>query len=131
MARPRSYRVTLTSKERKCIIKLKRKTSSENKKRRYAVILAADEKRHKGVPSLKEISEEARVSIPTAADTLKKYCTNGLTAAVTPIRNPASVHRPSARSFATFSSCFLSVKLPFCSRYSTMFFAIVLLMPDT
>ena len=90
MARPRSYRVTLTSKERKCIIKLKRKTSSENKKRRYAVILAADEKRHKGVPSLKEISEEARVSIPTAADTLKKYCTNGLTAAVTPIRNPAS-----------------------------------------
>lgn len=90
MARPRRYRVNLTSKQRDKIKLAKRRTTSIQKKVRYDIILAADEKRYKKVLTYKQIAAKAGTAVPTVIDTLKKYCTEGLYEAVTPSRNPNS-----------------------------------------
>ena len=90
MARPRSFKVSLTSTERRIIQHAKRKATSDNKKARYAVILAADENRYGSDRTYADIAAKAGTSIPTVVDTLKKYSAGGLTEAVTPIRNPNS-----------------------------------------
>lgn len=86
MTRTRAYHVSLSAEERKNIYALKRRTPSENKKKRYSVILAADDMHHKKVPTLSQIAAAAGVSVPVVMDTLRKYCTEGLVAAVTPKR---------------------------------------------
>lgn len=48
MARTRSYRISLSKKERKIIRHLQRKTTSSDARTRYAVLLAADESIHGG-----------------------------------------------------------------------------------
>ena len=90
MARSRAYHVTLSADERRKIQNLKSKTLSENKRKRYSVILAADEKHYNRVPTLKQIAAGAGVSVPVVMDTLRKYCTDGLDPAVTPKRSPNS-----------------------------------------
>ena len=90
MARSRSYRVTLSFSERKTLQQAKRKAKSDNKKTRYAIILAADENRYGSDLTYKDISAKAGASIPTVIDTLKKYCTGGLATAISPLRNPNS-----------------------------------------
>ena len=90
MARSRAYHVTLSADERRKIQNLKSKTLSENRRKRYSVILAADEKHYNRVPTLKQIAAGAGVSVPVVMDTLRKYCTDGLDPAVTPKRSPNS-----------------------------------------
>ena len=90
MARPRNYRVSLSSTERKKIQHFKRKADSDNKKVRVAIILAADEHRYGSDLTYEDISAKAGASIPTVLDTLKKYCTEGFAKAITPLRNPNS-----------------------------------------
>lgn len=91
MARPRSYRVKLTKGERKAIRRLQKKNPSSNAKTRYAIILAADENRsRKEILTYQEIADKSGASVPTVIDTLKKYCSEGLAEAVTPVRNPNS-----------------------------------------
>lgn len=90
MARSRSYRVSLSPVERKKIQHAKRKANTDNRRVRYAIILAADEKRYGHALTYKKIAAKAGASIPTVVDTLKKFCTGGITKAVTPLRNPNS-----------------------------------------
>ena len=90
MARSRSYRVSLSPVERKKIQHAKWKANSDNRRVRYAIILAADEKRYGHALTYKKITAKAGASIPTVVDTLKKFCTGGITKAVTPLRNPNS-----------------------------------------
>lgn len=92
MARPKSYSITLTSKERRTIQHSRRITTSVNKKARYDILLEADESCWKKIEtrSYKEIAEKTGSCVNTVIDTLKKYCSDGIAAAVTPKRNPNS-----------------------------------------
>lgn len=90
MARPRSYRISLSKQERKCIRKLQKKAESPNTRTRCAILLEADEHVHGGSRSNRDIANAAGASIPTVVDTLKKFCKDGLGAAITPARNPNS-----------------------------------------
>lgn len=98
MARTRSYRVSFTKKERKVIRHLQRKTTSSNARTRYAILLAADEARHGSGLAYKDIASACGACIATVIDTLRKYCTGGLEAAIVPNRNPKS---DTARTKAT------------------------------
>lgn len=98
MARERTYRISLSKRERKNIKQLQRKATSANARTRYAVLLAADEHAHGYHLTNSDIATASGASIPTVIDTLKKYCTDGLSAAVTPVRNPNS---DTARTKAT------------------------------
>ncbi len=90
MARTRSYRIALTKKERKILKHLQKKAVSPNARTRYAVLLAADENAHGEKLTNSDISNASGASIPTVIDTLKKYCREGLDAAIKPARNPNS-----------------------------------------
>lgn len=90
MARLRSCRVWLSNKERKIIRHLQKKATSSNARTRYAILLAADENKHKNIPSNSDLAAASGASIPTVIDTLKKYCQEGIAAAVKPARNPNS-----------------------------------------
>lgn len=90
MARIRSYRISLSSKERKIIRHLQKKTASPNARTRYAILLAADENIHGSGLTNSDIANASGASIPTVIDTLKKYCGEGIAAAVKPLRNPNS-----------------------------------------
>ncbi len=73
MARLRSCRVSLSDKERKIIRHLQKKATSSNARTRYAILLAADENKHKNIPSNSDLAVASGASIPTVIDTLKKY----------------------------------------------------------
>ena len=89
--RPRSFRIFLSENERKKILSLKRKKGlSFQAKVRLNIILAADETKWKKKLSYDEIAIKAGSSKKTVIDTLRKYCTDGVEAAITPKRNPNS-----------------------------------------
>ena len=88
MARPRSYIVSLTEKERKCIRHLRRKTKSNNAKARYDILLEADESRRNNRLTYGEISARTGTCVNTVISTLRDFCEGGLKAALTPQRNP-------------------------------------------
>lgn len=90
MAKSRTYHILLSSRERKSIRHLQKKAVSPNARARYAILLAADESRCGESPSNRDIAARAGTSIPTVIDTIKKYCQEGLSAAITPDRNPRS-----------------------------------------
>ena len=90
MARTRSYRISLSKKERKTIRHLQKKTASSNARTRYAILLAADENAHGGRLTNSDIANASGASIPTVIDTLRRYCESGLGAAAAPARNPNS-----------------------------------------
>ena len=90
MARPRSYFVSLTEKERKCIRHLRRKTKSNNAKARYDILLEADESKRNSQLTYSEIAAKTGTCVNTVISTLKDFCEGGVKAAVTPKRNPNS-----------------------------------------
>ena len=90
MARTRSYRISLSKKERKIIRHLQKKATSPNARTRYAILLAADENAHGGRLTNSDIANASGASIPTVIDTLRKYCESGLGTAAVPARNPNS-----------------------------------------
>lgn len=90
MSRQREFRIHLSQGERKIIKRLQKRASSPNKRIRYAIILEADEKRHKKVRTYKEIASAAGTSVGTVISTLKSYCLEGLEKAVNPKRNSRS-----------------------------------------
>nr|WP_302168080.1 IS630 family transposase [uncultured Schaedlerella sp.] len=90
MARTRSYRISLSKKERKIIRHLQRKTTSSDARTRYAVLLAADESIHGARLTNSDIANASGASVPTVIDILKKYYGHGLRAAIAPARNPNS-----------------------------------------
>ena len=90
MSRTRSNRISLTKKERKIIRHLQKKTSSSNARTRYAILLAADENTHGHDISNSDIANASGACVATVVDTLKKYCSEGLEAALKPSRNPNS-----------------------------------------
>ena len=80
MARTRSYRISLSKKERKIIRHLQRKTTSSDARTRYAVLLAADESIHGARLTNSDIANASGASVPTVIDVLKKYYGHGLRA---------------------------------------------------
>ena len=90
MSRTRSNRISLTKKERKIIRHLQKKTASSNARTRYAILLAADENIHGHDISNTDIANASGACVATVVDTLKKYCSSGLEAAIKPTRNPNS-----------------------------------------
>ena len=92
MGRPRSYRIVLESEERKAIRHLRRKTKSVNKSVRYDILLEADEScwKKNETKTYKDIAAKTGACVNTVIDTLRKYCDEGIAAAVTPKRNPNS-----------------------------------------
>ena len=90
MARPRTYHIFLSDTERKNIRSLQKRTASTNARTRYAILLAADENVNGSKLTNKNIAIAAGTSIPTVIETIRKFCTYGLTAAITPSRNPNS-----------------------------------------
>ena len=60
MARLRSCRVSLSNKERKIIRHLQKKATSSNARTQYAILLAADENKHKSIPSNSDLAEYIR-----------------------------------------------------------------------
>lgn len=90
MSRTRSNRVSFTKTERNKLRHLQKKATSVNARSRYAILLAADENVHGTVPTNDDIANAAGVCVATVIDTLKKYCQDGLAAAIQPARNPNS-----------------------------------------
>ncbi len=89
--RPRNYRVFLDENERRKIQSLKRKRNlSFQKKVRLNILLTADENKWKKKLTYDEISKKGGASKKTVIDTLRKYCEDGLEAAITPERNQNS-----------------------------------------
>ena len=89
--RPRKFRVKLSEHERGVIQSLKRKKAmSFQAKIRLGIILAADENKWTRDLSYDEIAAKAKTTKNTVIDTLRKYCSDGVTAAITPKRNPNS-----------------------------------------
>lgn len=89
--KPRSFRVHLAESERKKIQSLKRKKGlSFQAKVRLNIILMADEAKWKKEPTYDEIAAKAKSSKKTVIDTLRKFCSDGVEAAITPHRNPNS-----------------------------------------
>ena len=90
MARPGSYFVSLTSKERKCIRHLRRKTASGNARARCDIFLEADVSCGYGKRTYSEIAAKTGTCVNTVISALKDFCEGGLKAAITPERNPNS-----------------------------------------
>ena len=90
MSRNRSNRISLTKKERRIIRHLQKKTKSSNARTRYAILLAADESAHGHDISNADIANVSGACVATVIDTLKKYCSSGLEAAIKSTRNPNS-----------------------------------------
>lgn len=90
MARTRKYHINLSKTERKIIRHLQKKAVSANARTRYAILLAADESRAKKPLTNSEIASMAGATVPTVIDTIRKFCTMGLSAAIIPERNPNS-----------------------------------------
>lgn len=90
MSKCRSNRISLTRKERKIIRHLQKKTSSANSRTRYAILLAADENANGSDTTYADIATASGACVATVIDTLKKYCSEGLDAAIRPHRNPNS-----------------------------------------
>ena len=90
MARPKSYIVSLTEKERKCIRHLRRKVKSNNARARYDILLEADESRRNNRLTYSEIAAKTGTCANTVISTLRDFCEGGLKAALTPQRNPNS-----------------------------------------
>ena len=89
--KPRKFRVTLSENEREKIQSMKRKKAiSFQAKIRLGIILAADENKWKKELTYDEIASKAKTTKNTVIDTLRKYCADGVTAAITPKRNPNS-----------------------------------------
>lgn len=87
MARPKTYHVFLTKKDRDGIRAMKRRLSSDNARTRCDILLAADENHAKEPVTNEMIARKTGASIPTIVDTIRKFCTGDFAAAITPARN--------------------------------------------
>lgn len=90
MARPKLYRIALSTKERSLVKKIQQKTESPTVRTRCAILLAADETRWGPVRNNTQIANMSGASVPTVVSTLKLFCSGGIKAAVTLSRNPNS-----------------------------------------
>lgn len=79
----------LDDKERKIIHNIRRKTRSPRAVTRLSIILEADEAKDENI-TYKKVATKLKVSEPTVISVLKKYCTEGLDAAIKTERNPNS-----------------------------------------
>ena len=89
MAKPRSYSITLSPKERSVIKHFQKKTSSANARTRCAILLSADTGKNPG-KTYKEIASMAGCTETTVISTLRRFLDSGFTAAVTPKRGAGS-----------------------------------------
>lgn len=90
MPRTRTNRISLSGKERKILRHLQKKAVSSNARTRYAILLAADENVHGRDITNADIANASGSCVATVIDTIKKYCNDGLDAAIRPARNPNS-----------------------------------------
>ena len=90
MARPRAFRLSLSSSERKNIRKLQKRATSDYARTRYNIILQADESIWNGIPTYGQIADCAGVTVPTVIATLRDYSEQGLAYAIKPARSQAS-----------------------------------------
>lgn len=90
MARSKQFRVLLKEKERKIYKHFRKRSSCETQRKRFDVILAADEGKYGYDPSYKTIAARAGVCETTAIKILRTFCREGLAAATTLYRNPNS-----------------------------------------
>ena len=89
MARPRSFHIQLTSKERRIIKQFQKKTTSTNSRTRCAILLAADPKGQRE-KSYAEIANATGSCVTTVVNTLQEFTRSGFLETVTPARNPNS-----------------------------------------
>ena len=90
MAKNRSFRITLTHRERKTIMRFQKKTSSVNARTRCAILLAADTSKGRSEKTYSEVASASGASVATVITTLREFLTAGFTKMITPKRNPAS-----------------------------------------
>ena len=90
MARERSYRVELSQKEYEVIKHHAKREKSANAKMRCKIIMKADESRHPGGLTYKQVAEKCGCSETTVITTLREFCTQGVAAALSPARAQAS-----------------------------------------
>lgn len=90
MAREKQYRVHLTEKERRIIKHFRKKSSCDTQKKRFDVILNADEGKYGCGSTYEMIASRTGVSPTTVISVLKLYCREGLEKATTLNRNPKS-----------------------------------------
>ena len=90
MARKRSFRIMLSHRERKAIMRFQKKTSSVNARTRCAILLEADTSKGRSEKTYQEVASAAGASVTTVITTLKEFLEAGFTGMITPRRNPAS-----------------------------------------
>lgn len=90
MAKEREYRVCLTEKERKIYKHFRKKSSCATQRKRFDVILNADEGKYRCNDSYKDIAARTGVSVTTVISVLRVFCREGLERATTLQRNPRS-----------------------------------------
>ncbi len=90
MSRDRHYRVHLTEKERKVIKHFRRKSSCVTQRKRFDVILNADEGRYGCDLTYETIAAKTGVCSTTAIKVLRIFCKEGLEKAIVLERNPKS-----------------------------------------
>lgn len=90
MARPRTYRISLSKKERNFVKSVRRKTKSSTIHARCSVLLEADENRWTKVRSNSEIAAKAGVSKTTVITVLKLFSKGGVSEVIKLGRNQNS-----------------------------------------
>ena len=90
MSRERQYRVHLTEKERKIFKHFRKKASCDTQRKRFDVILNADEGKYGCECSYEIIAARTGVCITTVINVLRIFCNEGLEKATTLYRNPNS-----------------------------------------
>ena len=90
MARPKIYRIALSTKERSLVKKIQRKTESPTVRTRCAILLAADETLWGPARNNTQIANMSGASVPTVVSTLKLFCSGDIKEVVSLNRNPKS-----------------------------------------
>ena len=90
MAKERQYHVCLTEKERKIIKHFRKKSSCDTQRKRYDIILNADEGKYGCDSSYESIAARTGVCVATVINVLRIYCEEGLEEATVLRRNPKS-----------------------------------------
>lgn len=90
MSRDRHYHVHLTEKERKVMQHFRRKSSCVTQRKRFDVILNADEGRYGCDLTYETIAAKSGVCSTTVIKVLRVFCKEGLEKAIVLERNPKS-----------------------------------------
>jgi transposase len=90
MPKKKQYTISLSSDERSILKKILKRTTSINRRTRCTILLNADESLHGVQLTYQQIATLSGASLGTVFSTIKKFCNDGLDAALTPARHANS-----------------------------------------